>query len=69
MNDVVSKNPYTGELENKLMKSRREDPLNFDLKLYYLYELTNGFSSFKNIVNNTKSKAVKDLEKHYEILK
>lgn len=63
MNDVVSKNPDTGELENKLMKSRREDPLNFDLKLYYLYELTNGFSSFKNIVNSTKSKAVKDLEK------
>lgn len=63
MNDVVSKNPNTGELENKLMKSRREDPLNFDLKLYYLYELTNGFSSFKNIVNSTKSKAVKDLEK------
>jgi hypothetical protein len=62
MNDVVSKNPETGELENKLMKARRENPLDFDIKLYYLYELTNGFSSFKNVLNTTKSKAVKDLE-------
>ena len=62
MNDVVSKDPTTGELENELMKARRENPLEFDLKLYYLYTLTGGFKSLKNITINTKSKLVKDLE-------
>jgi len=62
MNDVVSKDPTTGEMENELMKSRRENPLEFDLKLYYLYTLTNGFKNFNNIVSNTKSKVIKDLE-------
>lgn len=62
MNDVVSKDPVTGEMENELMKSRRENPLEFDLKLYYMYTLTNGFKNFNNIVSNTKSKVIKDLE-------
>jgi hypothetical protein len=62
MNTVVSKNPETGELENELMKARRENPLEFDLRLYQLFTITNGFKSLKNIANNTKSKLVKELE-------
>ena len=62
MNDVVSKDPTTGEMENELMKARRENPLDFDIKLYYLYTLTKGFKSIDNIVTNSKSKIVKDLE-------
>ena len=62
MNDVVSKDPTTGEMENELMKARRENPLEFDLKLYYLWTMTKGFKTSENIITNSKSKIIKDLE-------
>ena len=62
MTEVVSKNPQTGELENKLMKERSANPIEFDTKMYYLYELTNGFSDLSKISNTVNSKAVKKLE-------
>ena len=62
MTEVVSKNPQTGELENKLMKDRSANPIEFDTKMYYLYELTNGFSDLSKISNTVNSKAVKKLE-------
>jgi hypothetical protein len=62
MTEVVSKNPQTGELENKLMKDRSLNPIEFDTKMYYLYELTNGFSDLSKISNVVNSKAVKKLE-------
>jgi hypothetical protein len=60
---VVSTDPNTGILENQLMKDRRESPIEFDTKLYYLYELTNGFQDFSKLVTKSKSKASAQLEK------
>lgn len=51
-----------GVAENKLMKDRRENPIEFDSKLYYLYEITNGFNDFSTLVNKSKTSASKQLE-------
>jgi hypothetical protein len=59
---VVGKSP-TGVLENRLMKERRENPIDFDSKLYYLYELTNGFSDFSKITSKAETSALSKLEK------
>ena len=59
---VVGKSP-AGVLENQLMKDRRENPVDFDSKLYYLYELTKGFSDFTKLVNKSQTTAVGQLEK------
>lgn len=46
---------------NKLMKHRSEDPIDFDTKLYYLYELTNGFKNIDKFVTKSTSTATKKL--------
>jgi hypothetical protein len=63
MTEIVSKNPNTGELENKLMKERSLDPIKFDTKMYYFYELTNGFTDLGKFQTTVTSKATKNLEK------
>ena len=63
MTEIVSKNPQTGELENKLMKERSSNPIEFDTRMYYFYELTNGFKNLGNIQTTVNSKATKNLEK------
>ena len=60
--EPVAKNPETGEMMNKFMHERSKNPIEFDIKMYYLYELTNGFKDINNISKTTKSKAVKELE-------
>jgi len=60
--DIVGKSP-NGVLENKLMKDRRENTIEFDTKLYYLYEITNGFKDFSKINRKQASKAITNLEK------
>jgi hypothetical protein len=62
MTEIVGKNE-NGVLENRLMRERRENPIEFDTKLYYLYELTNGFKDFSKISNTTRSSAISDLER------
>ena len=59
---IVSESPE-GVMENKLMHERRKNPIEFDTKLYYLYELTNGFNDFSKLVSKSQSKAINDLEK------
>lgn len=59
---VVSQSPE-GIMENQLMKDRRENPIEFDTKLYYLYELTNGFKDFSKIKTKAATSAVSDFEK------
>lgn len=59
---IVSTSPE-GIAENKLMQQRRQDPVSFDTKLYYLYELTNGFEDFSKLVTKSTSKATTQLEK------
>tara|TARA_R110000822_G_scaffold302649_1_gene426910 strand:- start:877 stop:2010 length:1134 start_codon:yes stop_codon:yes gene_type:complete len=59
---VVSESP-DGVMENQLMQDRRENPVDFDAKLYYLYELTNGFKDFSKIKTTATTQAVSDFEK------
>lgn len=58
---IVGRNE-NGIAENKLMKDRRENPIEFDTKLYYLYEITNGFKDFSSLINKSKTSATKQLE-------
>lgn len=62
MIEPVAKNPETGEMMNKFMQDRSVNPIEFDTKMYYLYELTNGFKDISNISKTIGSKAVKNLE-------
>lgn len=62
MIEPVAKNAETGEMMNKFMQDRSVDPIKFDTKMYYLYELTNGFKDINNISKTIGSKAVKNLE-------
>jgi len=62
MTEVVAKDPNTGEMQNKFMQSRSANPIEFDTKMYYLYELTNGFTDLSAISKTVTSKAVKNLE-------
>lgn len=61
INTIIGKSP-TGEFENKFMKERRENPLDFEIRMYHFYELTNGFKDLSKISSTAKSSAVKDLE-------
>lgn len=63
MTEVVAKNPQTGELENKFMNERSKSPIEFDTKMYYIFELTNGFTDLSKIKTTVTSSATKNLEK------
>jgi len=52
-----------GVAENKLMRTRRENPIDFDTKLYYLFELTNGFEDFSRLAAKSTTKATSQLER------
>lgn len=60
--EVVGESPE-GVMENKLMRDRRENPIEFDSKLYYLYEITEGFKDFSKITTKAATKAATDFEK------
>lgn len=51
-----------GKPLNALTKARMEDPVNFSIRMHYLFHLTNGFKDFNKIIKTTKSKAVNELE-------
>jgi hypothetical protein len=63
MTEVVAKNPQTGELENAFMHERSKNPIEFDTKMYYLFELTNKFSDLSKIKTVATSNATRNLEK------
>lgn len=44
-------------------KVRRDNPAEFDFKLAYIFNLTNGFSDFSKIKTGAKSDALRDLQK------
>ena len=60
--EVVGESPQ-GVMENKLMRDRRENPIEFDAKLYYLYEITNEFEDFSKLTSKAAAKAATDFEK------
>lgn len=61
INDIVGKSP-DGIFENKFMRERRENPIDFETRMYHIYELTNGFKDYSKLETSAKSNAVKDLE-------
>lgn len=61
INEIVGKSPE-GEFENKFMRDRRMNPVEFETKMYYIYELTNGFTDYSKLTQTAKSKAVNELE-------
>ena len=61
MTDIVGYDDK-GQPMNALMKAKSEDPLNFEKNLYYLFELTNGFTDVKKFAKQADSKAAKKLE-------
>lgn len=52
-----------GVEENSLMKYARENKEDFDLKLYYLFTITNGFQDFSSIEKTKNTKILSDLER------
>jgi len=62
INEIVGKSPVDGSFENKFMKERRENPIDFEARMYYFYELTNGFKDYNKVATSAKSKAINDLE-------
>lgn len=63
MTEIVNKNADNGQLENALMHDRAKNPIDFDTRMYMIYNLTNGFTDLSNISQTVKSKAVDELEK------
>lgn len=61
MNEIVGKSP-DGVFENRFMKERRENPIEFESRMYYIYEMTDGFKDLSKLNLKAKSSAVKDLE-------
>lgn len=47
---------------NKIMKDRLENPVEFEHRLHYVYNLTDGFKDFSKLNKVAKTKAVKDFE-------
>lgn len=62
MVEPVAKNPETGEMMNQLMSDRSKNPIEFDTRMYYFYELTKGFNDLGSIKNTVGSKNTKNLE-------
>lgn len=65
INEIVGKSPE-GVFENKFMRDRRTNPLEFETRMYYFYELTNGFQDYSKLSTPAKSSAIKDLEKAFK---
>jgi hypothetical protein len=74
LNDTVKDNIYKslttvvdideyGQPLNNIAKARQEDPIGFEIKLAYLWDITKGFSDWNTIVASGKKSAMKDFEK------
>lgn len=51
-----------GRSYNEIMKAKMEDPVGFEYKISYLYNLTDGFKNFDNLIKTAKSESVKKLD-------
>lgn len=47
---------------NKLAQDRVKDPVSFDIKLHYVYNVTKGFTDFSVFKNKAKSTAISELD-------
>lgn len=47
---------------NALQKDRLDNPVEFDIKLHYMYNITKGFTDFSALTNKAKTNAVNDFD-------
>lgn len=62
MSRIVSSNPEDGTPENALQQYQRENPIDYNHKLYYLFKVTNGFKDLKYFGRRKTTNSVKELE-------
>jgi hypothetical protein len=61
MTQIVGQD-QAGNPTNYIMDLRSKDPINFDMRLAYIAQLTDGFTDWSKVVKAGKSSAVKDFE-------
>jgi len=61
MTEIVGKTD-DGRPLNALMKARMENPIEFEHKLHYLFQITDGFKDFSYLKRVSKSRAVEEFE-------
>lgn len=59
----VAIDQQTGMPLNKIAKARAENPLDFEIKLAYLFEVTKGFTDWNALGSSGKRKALEEFEK------
>ena len=52
----------TGRPVNKIVAARQENPVEFEIKLHYLFEITKGFTDFSKLAEKGKKDASKSFE-------
>lgn len=58
----VATDEQTGAPLNKIAKARAEDPINFEIKLAWIFEATNGFKDWSALSSPGKRKALEEFE-------
>jgi hypothetical protein len=51
-----------GNPVNRIVAARMENPMEFEIKLHYLFEITKGFSDFSKLVEKGKKDTMKEFE-------
>jgi hypothetical protein len=51
-----------GNPVNRIVAARMENPVDFEIKLHYLFEITKGFSDFSKLVEKGKKDTIKEFE-------
>mgnify|MGYP001370619944 FL=1 len=51
-----------GNPVNRIVAARMENPVDFEIKLHYLFEITRGFSDFSKLVEKGKKDTMKEFE-------
>lgn len=62
MTEVVGTDEH-GNPQNRFLHDRAQDPVDFEARMYFMYELTNGFKDLGKLGATSKSRAVSELEK------
>jgi predicted GIY-YIG superfamily endonuclease len=51
-----------GNPVNRIVAARMENPIDFEIKLHYLFEITKGFKDFSKLVEKGKKDSIKEFE-------
>ena len=51
-----------GNPVNRIVAARMENPMEFEIKLHYLFEITKGFTDFSKLVEKGKKDSIKEFE-------